>query len=100
MNEILIVEDEQDVIDLLALNFRKSGEFAISTAEDGALGLRKAREEAPAPILLDLMLPVMPGTGGLQNPEDRSPHSSHSDHPAEREGRGDRPDHRLGIWGG
>ncbi len=58
---ILIVEDEQDVVDLLTLNLRKAGGYAISTAADGASGIRKAREELPALIILDLMLPKMPG---------------------------------------
>ena len=48
------------MIDLLTLNLRKAG-FALSTATDGAAGLRKAREESPALIILDLMLPKMPG---------------------------------------
>lgn len=60
-NRILIIEDEQDVLDLLTLNLRKAGGFAISTATDGATGLRKARAELPALIILDLMLPKMPG---------------------------------------
>jgi two-component system phosphate regulon response regulator PhoB len=59
--KILIIEDEQDVIDLLTLNLRKAGGFILSTATDGASGLRKAREEMPALIILDLMLPRMPG---------------------------------------
>jgi two-component system phosphate regulon response regulator PhoB len=58
---LLLIEDEQDVIDLLTLNLHKAGGFTISTANDGAAGLRKAREEAPALIILDLMLPKMPG---------------------------------------
>ena len=58
---ILIIEDEQDVIDLLTLQLRKAGGFNLSTATDGASGLRKAREELPALIILDLMLPKMPG---------------------------------------
>ena len=57
---ILIVEDERDVVDLLALNLRKAG-FAISTATDGATGLQKARNEKPTLVILDLMLPKMPG---------------------------------------
>src|SRR4051812_16423253 len=57
---ILIIEDEQDVIDLLTLHLRKAG-FLVSTAADGAIGLRTAREELPALIILDLMLPRMPG---------------------------------------
>jgi two-component system phosphate regulon response regulator PhoB len=58
---ILVIEDEQDVIDLLTLNLQKAGGFTVSTATDGATGLRKAREEAPALIVLDLMLPKMAG---------------------------------------
>src|SRR3984893_1038323 len=58
---ILIVEDERDVVDLLTLNLRKAGGFRISTAHDGANGLNKARTEKPAFIILDLMLPKMPG---------------------------------------
>src|SRR5438876_8672120 len=57
---ILIVEDEHDVLDLLALNLRKAG-FTVTTATDGAAGLHKARTERPAFIILDLMLPKMPG---------------------------------------
>jgi two-component system phosphate regulon response regulator PhoB len=58
--KILIIEDEPDVVDLLTLHLRKAG-FAVSTAPDGAAGLRKAREETPALIVLDLLLPKMPG---------------------------------------
>src|SRR5947207_7300115 len=58
--KILIIDDEQDVIALLSLHLRKAG-FALSAATDGATGLRMAREEAPALIILDLMLPKMPG---------------------------------------
>lgn len=59
--KLLIVEDERDVVDLLTLNLRKAGGFIISTASDGATGLQKARTEKPAFIILDLMLPKMPG---------------------------------------
>src|SRR6187200_456600 len=59
-NTVLIIEDERDVVDLLALNLRKAG-FTTSTASDGAAGLEKARSENPALIILDLMLPKMPG---------------------------------------
>ncbi len=58
---ILIVEDEKDVVDLLALNLRKAGGFVISTASDGVAGLDTARREKPDFIILDLMLPKMPG---------------------------------------
>src|SRR6266576_3853048 len=58
---ILIVEDENDVVDLLTLNLRKAGGFLISKAGDGATGLTKARAEKPDLIILDLMLPKIPG---------------------------------------
>src|SRR6266852_8542240 len=57
---ILIIEDETDVADLLSLNLRKAG-FRVSTAGDGASGLQKARDNRPDFIILDLMLPKMPG---------------------------------------
>jgi phosphate regulon transcriptional regulator PhoB len=59
--KILVVEDEPDVVDLLALQLRKAGGFSIVTAQDGAEGLKKARAESPALIVLDLMLPRMSG---------------------------------------
>ena len=58
--KILIIEDEQDVVDLVTLHMRKAG-FQVNTALDGATGLRQAREESPSLIILDLMLPKMPG---------------------------------------
>jgi DNA-binding response OmpR family regulator len=59
-NRILIIEDEPDVIDMLTLSLRKA-DFVVSNAADGARGLRLAREESPALVILDLMLPKMPG---------------------------------------
>jgi two-component system phosphate regulon response regulator PhoB len=57
---ILIVEDESDVTDLLALNLRKAG-FKTTAATDGGSGLQKARDDRPDFIILDLMLPKMSG---------------------------------------
>jgi two-component system phosphate regulon response regulator PhoB len=58
--KILIIEDETDVADLLTLNLRKAG-YKVSTADDGASGLQKARDDRPDFIILDLMLPRMSG---------------------------------------
>lgn len=58
---VLIVEDEQDVIDMLAVRLLKDTSYAISTATDGLSGLEKARTELPWIIILDLMLPKMSG---------------------------------------
>src|SRR6476659_6688373 len=59
--KILIVEDKPDVVDLLTLQLHKAGGFSVLTADDGAEGLKKARAESPALIVLDLMLPRMQG---------------------------------------
>ena len=58
---ILIVDDEQDVLDLLAFNLQKAG-FKTIAARDGATALQKARDAMPALIILDLMLPQIEGT--------------------------------------
>ena len=58
---ILIIDDEQDVVDLLTLNLRRAGGFTVSSAVDGLTGLDKARQEKPALVILDLMLPGMSG---------------------------------------
>src|ERR671919_2512079 len=58
--KILIIEDESDVADLLALSLRKAG-FKTSAVGDGATGLQNARDNRPDFIILDLMLPKMSG---------------------------------------
>src|SRR5262252_10653279 len=58
---ILIVDDEQDVIDLLALHFLRDTNYTISTANNGVAALEKARSQSPCIIILDLILPQMSG---------------------------------------
>lgn len=60
MSKILVIEDEMDIADLVALHLRREG-FEAVLAHDGITGLNLARTEAPALILLDLMLPGMDG---------------------------------------
>jgi two-component system phosphate regulon response regulator PhoB len=59
-HKIMVVDDEADVIDMLVMNLRTAG-FQVITVEDGATALVKARNESPSLIILDLMLPKMPG---------------------------------------
>jgi two-component system phosphate regulon response regulator PhoB len=61
MKTVLIIEDEKDLADLVAFNLEKEG-FRPLIASDGVMGLEKARADSPDLILLDLMLPGMPGT--------------------------------------
>ncbi len=58
---MLIIEDEEDVVEMLTRAFTRAGGFKVTTAADGAEGLRRAREDLPALVILDLMLPKMPG---------------------------------------
>lgn len=60
-HRILIIEDEQDVVDMLTHALAKAGGFIVTTAADGAEGLKQARADAPGLIILDLMLPKMSG---------------------------------------
>jgi len=57
---ILVVEDEPDVLELLRYNLVKAG-FRVLQARDGLGGLKAARAKNPDAIILDLMLPGMPG---------------------------------------
>ena len=57
---ILVVEDEQDVIDLLRRALEKA-EFLTQVSTNGEAAIAVAREQAPALIILDLMLPKMSG---------------------------------------
>ncbi len=58
--KILIVEDERNIVDILAFNLAREG-YSTLEALDGALGLQLAMEKDPDLILLDLMLPKMDG---------------------------------------
>lgn len=60
MNKILIIEDEPDLVKGLKLNLSDEG-FDVIWAVDGKEGLRKAIEDAPDLIILDIMLPEMNG---------------------------------------
>ena len=57
---VLIVEDEQNIVDILAFNLSREGYDTIE-AYDGVTGLQLALEHNPDLILLDLMLPGMNG---------------------------------------
>ncbi len=57
---VLIVEDEKNIVDILGFNLQREG-YTTLEAYDGEDGLKKAQEEKPDLILLDVMLPKMNG---------------------------------------
>ena len=58
--KILVVDDEASIRSLLLLNLRKAGYTALEAA-DGQRAIELAETEAPALMLLDLMLPGIDG---------------------------------------
>ena len=58
--KVLIIEDEISISTLLEYNL-KQAEYDVITALDGQEGLKRAIEEQPDLILLDLMLPKLDG---------------------------------------
>ena len=58
---ILVVEDEKDLLDLLSYNLSREG-YSVDLAETGSAALQRIREHKPDLVLLDLMLPDLPGT--------------------------------------
>jgi two-component system phosphate regulon response regulator PhoB len=57
---ILVVDDEPDIIALVAYHLVKQG-YRVSTASNGNEALEAARQEMPALVILDLMLPGKSG---------------------------------------
>lgn len=58
--KILIVEDDNFLIKAYQIKFERAG-FNVFIALDGDEGLKMAKKEKPALIVLDLMLPKMNG---------------------------------------
>jgi two-component system phosphate regulon response regulator PhoB len=58
---ILVVEDEKDLLDLMLFNLKQGG-FDTVAASDGQQALEVLRHRIPDLIMLDLMLPGVPGT--------------------------------------
>jgi two-component system alkaline phosphatase synthesis response regulator PhoP len=57
---VLVVDDEEDIRELVALNLGREG-FKVIGADSGEQALKQARSGPPDLIVLDLMLPGMDG---------------------------------------
>jgi len=65
--KILIIDDEEDTRSIASMSLGLLGGADVVEAASGAEGLRKAAEELPDVIILDLMMPEMDGTQTLTN---------------------------------
>ena len=57
---ILVVDDEKDVLEIVAFSLRKAG-YGVTTACTGAEALAQMTAEPPDLIVLDVMIPGMDG---------------------------------------
>jgi phosphate regulon transcriptional regulator PhoB len=60
VKRILIIEDDRDIVELVRYNLASEG-FDVNSSSDGSSGLAQVRKSPPDLLLLDLMLPKMPG---------------------------------------
>ena len=59
--KVLIIDDDADIRFVAAMSLRAGGAIDVVEAGGGLDGVRKAREEQPDVILLDMMMPMMDG---------------------------------------
>ena len=62
MESVLVVDDDRHIADLLQLHLEREG-FRVEVAHDGLVALEKVKQEHPALVILDVMLP---GRSGLE----------------------------------
>ncbi|MCK4278937.1 MAG: response regulator [Desulfurellaceae bacterium] len=70
---ILLIDDEEDFCFFVKANLENTGDFEVTTITRGKEGIELAQKEKPDLILLDIMMPEMPGDEVaeilLNNPE-------------------------------
>ena len=62
---ILIIEDERDLVRILQKRLEMDG-YKVVAARSAEAGFKRFQEEAPALILLDIVLPAMDGLAFLR----------------------------------
>ena len=58
--KILCLDDEPDILEILKYNLSNEG-YQISTAKDGKIAVKKAKQTHPNLIIMDIMMPNMDG---------------------------------------
>ena len=65
LGDILVVDDEASVVEVVSLYLKREG-FKVRVARDGRQALTAVRDQAPALVVLDLMLPEIDGLAILR----------------------------------
>jgi CheY-like chemotaxis protein len=65
MNTILVVDDEPLIREVVVDLLRDEG-YAVVTADDGHAALEMVQQEAPALVLMDVMMPRMDGRAAFR----------------------------------
>jgi len=60
VRRILVVDDDPDIVELLALNLEAGG-YSVESAFDGEQALAMAKKMLPDLVVLDVMMPKMDG---------------------------------------
>ena len=63
--KILVVDDERDIVDILAAFLKHEG-YNVISAFDGEEGAYKAISEKPDLVIMDVMMPKVDGFGGVK----------------------------------
>lgn len=71
---ILIIDDDRDIADVVAVNLRDLG-FRTERAADGRTGLAKALSGEHALVILDLMLPELDGLSVCRRIREKNPYT-------------------------
>jgi CheY-like chemotaxis protein len=75
MSRILIVEDE-DIMSAMLRDVLEGEGHEVFEARNGKDGLKLLAEHKPDVVLLDLMLPILDGTGFLEGMRQESAHTN------------------------
>lgn len=63
--KVLIIDDDADIRMIAGMSLTRLGGMEVVEAAGGAEGVRRAAEEQPDVILLDMMMPIMDGSETL-----------------------------------
>jgi two-component system, OmpR family, alkaline phosphatase synthesis response regulator PhoP len=73
-NRVLVIEDDKNIVDLLAIHLSEIG-FEVESASDGTDGLKKAMAGGYGLMVLDLMLPGIDGLSICRRVREQDKHT-------------------------